>query len=135
SDRRWRAQLGNILSNFQTCPYGTRSRILKRLGPAKVDHQPVAEVLCYMSLIACDDFTASALICLQHVTQLLWVELFGKGGGADQIAEHDSDLASLRIDRWLADRRGRHSGVGGCIEVRAAAGAEVRSPTDLRPTA
>jgi hypothetical protein len=58
-------------------------------------------------LLARDAFSACALIRLHKIAQLFRVEALGQRGGADQIAEHDGELAAFGVGADGASFSGR----------------------------
>src|SRR5262249_30616686 len=75
-------------------PHGV---ILVSMRPAEVDHQPIAQILSNVAFITLDDSATSALIRLHQIAQLFRVEPGGELGRANQIAEHDGELPTLRV--------------------------------------
>src|SRR6516162_4180199 len=67
------------------------------LGIAKVDQETIAEILGHMPGKALDDVDAGGLVRLDHLAQLLGVELPCQAGGVDHVAEQHSELAAFRL--------------------------------------
>ncbi len=59
-----------------------------------------SQILCHVAVILLDHTSAGALIGLHQIAQFLWVKPLGQRGGADEIAEHDSELAPLGFGCW-----------------------------------
>src|SRR5215475_6666813 len=66
---------------------------------AKVDQQPIAQVLGNIAIVSLDDIGTNPLIRTDHVTPVFWVELAGESSGVHQITKHHSELPSFRVRR------------------------------------
>ena len=97
----------------QSGAHGTLGVVLMRLGIAKIDQQPIPEVLRNMAVKALDDRGASVLVGAHQRTVVLRVELPGQGGRLDQITEQHGELAAFSV-RGMAGpwRRGNRGGLG-----------------------
>jgi hypothetical protein len=73
--------------------------VLMRLGIAKVDQQPIAQILCDIPLQALDHFVTGLLIGPHDRPVIFGIELAGQGGGIDEVAEQHGELAALRLCR------------------------------------
>jgi hypothetical protein len=71
--------------------------ILVGTGIAKVDEQPIPEILRDMSLIARNDLSTGLLVGAHDLTKLFRIELFGQHGGADEVTEHHRQLTPLGL--------------------------------------
>jgi hypothetical protein len=72
------------------------SVMFMRLGVAKIGENAVTHVFCNEATIALDLFGAAAVINGNDVPQVLGVEPSRQRRRANQVAKHDSELASLR---------------------------------------
>jgi hypothetical protein len=99
-----------------------------RLGIAKVDEQPVAEILGDMPLKAADHLGAGLLIGPHHLSPLLGVELASEASRVHQVAEQHGELAAFGIRSaefgGSGFRRERYGGLAG----RLWGGAYLSSP-------
>src|SRR5262245_55237392 len=95
-------ELAHRLHNAQPGSYRPRGVIFMREGIAKVDEQPIAEVLGDMALIAGDHRGAGILIGSHHRAPVFRIELAGEDGGVHQITEQDREMAAFSL--W--DTRG-----------------------------
>ena len=75
-------------------------------GIAKIDQQPIAEVLGDMALVGLDNLGSGLLVGAHDRTQVFRVELAGELRGAHQVAEHHSQLSPFRIRSAACQRRG-----------------------------
>ena len=74
---------------------------------AEIDEETVTEILGDVALEAADDFAAHRLIGTDHSAQFLRIEIPGKGGRPDEVAEHDCQLPAFSIrNRTLGYRGG-----------------------------
>ena len=64
-------------------------------GITKIDKQPVTNVASDVTLVAVYYLSAGVLVLSQQLMELFGVEALGEGRGADQVTEHDSELAAL----------------------------------------
>ena len=78
--------------------------------PAKVDEQPITEILSHVPFILLDDLSSGGLISADHLTQVFRIKLLGEFGGVGQVTEHHSQLPAFgfggaaswfRGDGWL----------------------------------
>jgi hypothetical protein len=76
--------------------YGPLGIIFVRLGIAKVDQQPIAEILGDMAVKTPDDLGTGGLVGLDHLAQVFRVHLAGERRGAYQVTGHDGELATFR---------------------------------------
>ena len=70
--------------------------LLVRLRVAEIGHHPVTEIFCNKTTRAGDHFGAPAVIRANDVAQLLRVKPPRQGGGANEVDEHDRELAAFR---------------------------------------
>ncbi len=68
-----------------------------RTGVAEVHQHTVTQILGHEAAKAGDLVGNGRLIVEHDLARVLQVEPRSKGGGADQVAEHDGDLASLGL--------------------------------------
>jgi hypothetical protein len=66
-------------------------------GVAKIDQQPIAEILGDMALVTLDDRGRGLLVGADYGAQVFGVELAGELRGADQITEQHRELAAFGI--------------------------------------
>jgi hypothetical protein len=89
--------------------HGAPGVVFMRHRIAKVDQQPIAEVLCDMAFVTLDDRGRGLLVGADHGAQVFGVELAGELRGAHQVAEQHRELAAFglwdtRLSRWLFGR-------------------------------
>jgi hypothetical protein len=99
-------QGGNGLDNAQTGVHRTPGVVFMGHRVAKIDQQPIAEVLGDMPRVGLDDLRRGLLVGTDHGAQVFRVELAGELRGAYQIAEQHGELPAFRL-RGRADRRRR----------------------------
>ena len=83
------------LDNLQPGAYRPLGVILVCRRPAKIDHQPIAQILGDMARVAPDHHPASLLVGLHQAAQVLRIKPLRQRCRTDQIAKHDCDLATL----------------------------------------
>ena len=66
-------------------------------GVAKIDQQPIAEILGDMALVGLDDLGRGLLVGAHHGAQVFGVELAGELRGADQVTEQHRELPPFRV--------------------------------------
>jgi hypothetical protein len=66
---------------------------------AKIDQQPIAEVLGDMALIVLDDLGCGLLVGTHHGAQVLRIELARELCGTHQVTEQHRKLSPFGIDR------------------------------------
>ena len=86
--------------------HGTPGIVFVSRRVAKIDQQPIAEILGNMPLVACDDLGRGLLIGAHYGAQVFGVELAGELRGAYQVTEQHRELPAFRL-RGKADRRCR----------------------------
>jgi hypothetical protein len=74
-----------------------RGVVLVRQGVAEVDQEPVAQGFGDVAVGARDDLRARVLERLNHVTEILGVELRRELRRTDQVAEHNRELATFGL--------------------------------------
>jgi hypothetical protein len=101
--------------------------VLVRLGIAKVDQQPISEVLRNMAVKALDHRGAGILVGAHQRTVVLRVEPPGQSGRLDQITEQHRQLAAfgLRSMRGMRCWVRETAGGTGPGQLGAASTAEV----------
>src|SRR6516162_3444714 len=67
-----------------------------RPGIAEIDQEPVADRSRYKAAKRVDDRSNGFVVAGDQVAQIFWIEPRRKGGGTDEIAEHHSELPTLR---------------------------------------
>jgi hypothetical protein len=90
-------QGGDGLDHVEAGVHGTPGLVFMRLGVAKIDQQPVAEILRDIALQALDDLGIGGLIGPDHRTQVFGVELTGQLGRADEVTKQHGELAALGL--------------------------------------
>jgi hypothetical protein len=88
-------QVSHGSKNSQTSADSPLCVIFMGVGIAEVHEEPVTEQLGNVSVKALDDFSTHLLIRPYHVTPVFRVELAGKFGGIDQVAEHHRELTAF----------------------------------------
>src|SRR6266446_1505990 len=84
-----------------------------RLGIAKIDEQPIAEILGNMAVKALDDLGTGGLVGAHDLPQVFWVELAREDSGVYQVTEHHGELTAFCCRGMLdAGRRGTWGGMG-----------------------
>src|SRR5713101_6125335 len=71
---------------------------------AEVHEQTVPQILRDMAVKPLNDCGTSLLVGADYVPQLFRVELFGEGGRAHQITEHDGELPALAFGCGTLDQ-------------------------------
>ena len=77
-------------------------------GVAKIDQQPIAQILGDMARVGLDDRGRGFLVGADHGAQVFRVELAGELCGAHQVAEHHGQLSPFRLRRackWLLSHK------------------------------
>jgi hypothetical protein len=95
-------QGGDGLDHAQAGVHGTPGLVFMGCGVAKIDQQPVAEILRNIALKSLDDLGTGGLIGPDHRTQVFGVELAGQLGRADEITKQHGELAAFGL--WGARR-------------------------------
>ena len=106
---------GHTVDIAQTRVHGSHGIVFVGAGVAKVDEKAIAEILRNMPLIALNDLGCCLLICPYHLAQVFGVEFPREFRGADQIAEHDRELAAIGVWNRLFD--GRWLGLCGWLRL------------------
>ena len=99
-------QGGDGLDNAQAGVHGAPGIVFMGRGVAKIDQQPIAEILGDMALVVLDDLGRGLLVGADHGAQVFRVELAGELRGAHQVAEHHGQLSPFRIRSAVCQRRG-----------------------------
>lgn len=79
------------------------SVVLVGVRVAEVDQQAIAEVLRDVATVTMDGNPGGFLVGAQHRGEHLGIEVLGEGGGVDDIAVKDGDLAALGHGRAGCD--------------------------------
>ena len=98
-------QGGNGLDNAQAGVHRTPGIVFMGRGVAKIDQQPIAEVLGDMALIVLDDLGRGLLVGAHHGAQVFRVELAGELRGAHQVTEQHRELPAFRFGGQSGRRR------------------------------
>src|SRR5262249_57592973 len=96
-----RIQLPQGLQHPQSSTHGALRIVLVRQGVAKVDQQPIAEILRDMTLKALDHGRASLLISAYHLAQLFRIQTRCERRRVDQITEQHGQLAPFAPPRLM----------------------------------
>ncbi len=99
-------QGGDGLDNAQAGVHRPPGIVFMGRGVAKIDQQPIAEVLGDMARVVLDDLGRGLLVGAHHRTQVFGVELARELRGAHQVAEQHRELPSFRLRRAVGHRRG-----------------------------
>jgi hypothetical protein len=102
--RQTGVQGGDGLNNAQASVHGTPGLVFMGCGVAKVDQQPIAEVLGNMPLVVLDDLSRGLLVGAHHGAQVFGVELTGELRGTHEVAEQHRELAPFCV----GSTAGRH---------------------------
>ena len=94
SRRVLRVPMASTIPSPSDGPLGV---IFMGLGIAKIDEQPIAEILRDMPLKALDDLGTGGLIGPHHLPQVFRVELTGEHGRVHQVTEQDGELAAFGV--------------------------------------
>ena len=101
-------QGGDGLDNAQAGVHRAPGIVFMGCGVAKIDQQPIAEILGDMALVVLNDLGRGLLVGAHHRAQVFGVELAGELRGAHQVTEQHRELPPFRL-RGRADRRcGQH---------------------------
>ena len=106
-------QGGDGLDNAQASMHRTPGIIFMGHGVAKIDEQPIAEVLGDMTFVVLDDLGSGLLVSAHHRAQVFRVELTRELCGAHQVTEQHGQLAAFGVG-GVVDR----CGWGGCPVVQ-----------------
>ena len=90
-------QGGDGLDNAQAGVHGAPGIVFMGRGVAKIDQQPIAEVLGDMALVVLDDLGRGLLVGAHHGAQVFGVELAGELRGAHQVTEQHRELPPFRF--------------------------------------
>jgi hypothetical protein len=90
-------QGGDGLDNTQASVHRTPGLVFMGRGVAKIDQQPIAEVLGNMPLVACNDLSRGLLVGAHHRAQVFGVELAGELRRTHQITEQHRELPPFRL--------------------------------------
>ncbi len=101
-------QGGDGLDNAQAGVHGAPGIVFMGRGVAKIDQQPIAEVLGDMALVLLDDLGRGLLVGAHHRAQVFGVELAGELRGAHQVTEQHRELAAFGLRRTRVHRSERH---------------------------
>jgi len=107
-----RIQSAHSRDHTQPGAYSTRRVVFVGVWIAKVDQEPIAQILRDRALEALDHLGTGLLIGTYDLTQVFRVELRGEAGRVHQVAEQHRELAALGLRR--APLRGRQRD-GSCL--------------------
>jgi hypothetical protein len=83
------------LNQLKANAYRTLSIILMCLWVSEVREHAVAHVLRYKSAGLGNLFGAAAVVAADDLPHVFGIEASGESGRADEVAEHDRDMAAL----------------------------------------
>ena len=88
--------------------------VFMRLRPAKIDQQPIPQVLRHMPAVALDRRRTGGVIPPHDVAVVFGIELPGEGGGVHHITKQDGELAALGsgAERRAGESERRAGGAG-----------------------
>ncbi len=95
--RQTAIQGGDSLDNAQAGVHGAPGIVFMGRRVAKIDQQPITEVLGNMALVVLDDLGSGLLVGAHHGAQVFGVELAGELRGAHQVAEQHRELPAFRF--------------------------------------
>jgi hypothetical protein len=101
-------QGGDGLDHAQAGVHGAPSVVFMRRGVAKIDQQPVAEVLRDVAFVTLDDRGRGFLVGADHRAQVFGVKLAGELRGAHQVTEQHRELAAFGLRRPRVHRSEGH---------------------------
>ena len=105
-------QPGDRLGDGEPGPDRPLGIVLVRLGPAEIGEHPVAHELGDVALPAQHLARDRILVGAQDLAHLLGIEPRREHGRADEVDEHDRELAALGLERRRGSRIGRRCGAG-----------------------
>ena len=87
----------DFFDDLQPCPHRPLHIIFVGHWIAKVDQQPIAQILRNVSFIAADHLGTNLLIGAHHLAQLFGVESLRERGRAHQVTEYHRQLTALSL--------------------------------------
>ena len=87
------------VEHTQASPHSSVGVVLVRLRRAKVDQEPIPQVLRDVATVALDHLIARHLVGTHDLAQVFGVQPAGEGGGIDQSAEHHRQLTPFGVCR------------------------------------
>src|SRR5262249_2871544 len=101
----------------QSGPHGALGIVFMGLRIAKVDEEPIAEVLRDITLKLLDHLGARGLIGAHDLPEVFGIELTGQSGRIHQVTKQHGELAPFGVnglrDRWGCGRWRWMDGLGG----------------------
>ena len=94
------------LDNPQAGMHRTSGIVFMGRGIAKIDQQPIAEVLGDVAFVGLDDLGRGLLVGADHGAQVFGVELARELRGAHQVTEHHGELPPFRVRSATYQLRG-----------------------------
>jgi hypothetical protein len=85
------------LDKTQPGPDGAMRIVFMRLRIAKVDEQPITQILGNVAVKALDHLRTGGLIGLDHLAQVFRVEVTGEHGRVYQVAKQHGKLAAFGV--------------------------------------
>ena len=98
---------GHCLDDLETRAHRALRAVLERARKTEQHPDLVALVFAHEAVVATDDGGAGALVGAQHQPVLLRIQRVGELRRADQIAEHDAQMAAFRSLRERGIESGR----------------------------
>ena len=91
-------QGGDGLGIVQASVHGAPGIVFMGRGVAKIDEEPIAEILGDVARVGLDDLGSGFLVGVDHGAQVFGVELAGELGGAHQVTEQHRELPAFRLE-------------------------------------
>jgi hypothetical protein len=115
---RGRLQAGHRLGDFEPCMHRPRRIVFMRMGKAEIGQNAVAHEFGDEAVVPRDHAGARVLIGADDLPHVLWIEPRRKRRGADEVAEHDGELAAFGGVGGSSGGRGRRrrAELGDCLE-------------------
>src|SRR5215831_13903368 len=93
-----------------------------REGIAKINQQPIAQVLLHMPLKTLDYFATNSLITSYHLTCILQIQALRQYGGVHQITQEHCELTATLARQVLTRRYGGRRCIGETVDFTGDAG-------------
>ena len=117
------------LEQVEAGRHGPAGVVLVGYGMAEVGEDPVADEPGDAPVVAADRLVTGGLVGAKDLAHELWVALVAERGGADDVAEHDGELAPLAVGRRGAVGPLEEAPGLGAVRIEGQRGAgEVSSP-------
>src|SRR5215475_14386546 len=95
-------EVPHALDHPQSGPHGALGIVFMGLRIAKVDEEPIAEVLGDMSVKVLNDLSADSLVGPDDLSEVFGIELTGQSGRVHQVTKQHGELAAFGLTgcRW-----------------------------------